>query len=236
MSDTYTDVVKERGEYRATITIDTSPYEPENDFGCPVLRIDSDGHRAFVTPTGYGNHSAKHDGLLALRDAPDTLAYFIEQAGNPVDGVNLFSRYLAVYHGGSAVGYHLGYSREYGYCAYVTEAMVRGGWGNTTSPVPEPELKEWQAYCEGEVYIVAVERRLLKRTEFVTTDDTHFPVEAFEQESWWEEPDSAVGGYYGEGYAREAALEALDAYAPKDETVGCSCGMADLGAEGHDHE
>lgn len=213
-NDTYSDVVGQRGEYRAKITIDTSPHEPEYEMGYPVLRIDSDGYRVRVDPTGYGDGSAKADGLTSWT-ADEALAHCIRQQGNPTDGVEMFSRWLRIWHGGSAVGYHLGYSPEYGYCAYVTEAMVRNGWGGT-GPVPEPELSEWEAYCEGDVYIVAVERRLLKRTEFVTTDDTHFPVEAFEQESWWEEPDSAVGGYYGEDYAREAALEALDTYAPKD--------------------
>jgi len=236
MSDTYTDVVEERGEYRAKITIDTSPHEPKNEMGCPVLRIDSDGWRgsATVTDTGYGFGSTRANGIN-LMSADDALEYCIRQRGSAVDGVEMFSRWLRVWHGGSAVGYHLGYSREYGYCAYVTEAMVRNGWGNTTGPVPEPELSEWEAYCDGDVYWISVERRLLKRTEYVTFDDRH-PVDADEAEVWFEEADSVVGGYYGEQYAREAALEALDDYAPKDETVGCSCGMADLGAEGHDHE
>ena len=91
------------------------------------------------------------------------------------------------------------------------------------------------ANCDGEVYWISVERRLLKRTEYFTMDDRH-PVDADEAEVWFEVADSVVGGHYGEKLAREAALEALDDYAPKDETVGCSCGMADLGAEGHDHE
>lgn len=233
-NDTYSDVVGQRGEYRAKITIDTSPSEPEHELGCPVLRVDTDGYGVRVDPTGYGDGSAKHDGLRQWT-ADEALAHCIRQQGNPTDGVEMFSRWLRIWHGGSAVGYHLGYSREYGYCAYVTEAMVRNGWGNTTGDVPEPELEEWRAYCEGDVYWISVERRLLKRTEYVTFDDRH-PVDADEAEVWFEEADSVVGGYYGEQYAREAALEALDDYAPKDETVGCSCGMADLGAEGHDHE
>ncbi len=232
MSDTHTDVVEERGEYRATITIDTSPEQPENDFGCPVLRVEPSGYGGgLVTSTGYGSHSAKQDGLKA--GGIDALQHFVSSHGWS-DGIDIFGRYLAIFHGGSIKRRSGQQWDDPTYVAYVTETMVRDAWGNT-GPVPPAELKEWQAYCEGEVYGVAVERRLLKRTEYVTMDD-HHPVDADEAEVWFEVGDTVVFGYYGEKWAREAALEALDDYAPKDETVGCSCGMADLGAEGHDHE
>ena len=211
MSDTYTDVVEERGEYRAVITIDTSPDKPENDFGCPVLRVESSGYGGgLVTSTGYGSHSAKQDGIPA--GGIDALQHFVSSHGWS-DGIDIFGRYLAIFHGGSIKRRSGQQWDDPTYVAYVTERMVRDAWG-FTGPVPAAELDEWAAYCEGEVYFVTVQRRLIRRTEFVTFDDRH-PVEAFETEEWWDEPDSTVGGYYGEQWAREAALEALDEYAPR---------------------
>lgn len=211
-TDDYTDVIEERGEYRATITIDTRPDRPENDFGYPVLRVESSGYGGgLVTSTGYGSHSAKQDGIPD--GGIDALQHFVSNHGWS-DGIDIFGRYLAIFHGGSIKRWSGQQWHDPTYVAYVTERMVRDAWG-FTGPVPAAELDEWTAYCEGEVYFVTVQRRLLKRTEYVTLDD-HHPVEATEAEEWFDVDDSIVGGYYGEKYAREAALEALEAYAPKD--------------------
>lgn len=217
MSDDSTEVIEERGEYRATITLDQWPSEPDFESGCPVLRIDG---RDRVEDTGYGSGSAKHDGLTTY-EATDALAYFIANAGIP-DGVGLFARYLRCFHGGDAVGYHLGYSNEYGYCAYTTREMARW-WGHTdTDTIPLqrslaealiPELNEWQAYVEGDVYVYDIERKVITVTGTLSLDrDVLHPLT---EGSAWESVDSC-SGYYGEQYAREAALEALDGYAPKD--------------------
>jgi hypothetical protein len=206
-----TEVVEERGEYRAVIEYDPYPSEPENEMGCPVLRID--GTR--VDPTGYGSGSEKADGLRPY-SADDALSYFMAEAGgNATDAVALFARWLRIFHGGDAVGYHLGYSREYGYVAYTTKAMVLNGWGHTEETLAEhpeylvPELDEWQAYCEGDVYLVTVERQVRVVTTSYTMDDEALGTSEDED---WIAVEGPIGGYYGEQYAREAAVEMLAAY------------------------
>jgi hypothetical protein len=206
----YTDVVETRGEYRAVIEIDDYPSEPENEGGCPILRID-DFDR--ITSTGYGSGSAKNDGLKG-NDAESALSRCLSVAGNVSDGVAMFDRWLRIWHGGAATGYHLGYSREYGYVAYTTRAMAYW-WGQTDETLaahPEylvPELSEWQAYCEGDVYLATVQRKV-KRNTTTTTLDGQYLDETSEDD--WLDVEGPIGGYYGEKYAREAALEMLDAY------------------------
>jgi hypothetical protein len=214
MSDT--EVVEERGEYRAVIEYDTYPSEPENEMGYPILRID--GTR--VDPTGYGSGSAEHDGLRPY-SADDALSYFMaDVGGNATDAVDLFDRWLRIFHNGRAVGYHLGYSREYGHVAYSTEAMVRH-WGvdEVTEDHLTPELDEWEAYCEGDVYLVAVQR-LVKVESVVRSLDGEEVIEDRTEEEWLD-VEGWVGGYYGQKYAREAAVEMLDGYAPSEKCPTC---------------
>jgi hypothetical protein len=205
----YHDVVEERGEYRAIITDDEYPSEPENEGGCPILRID-DFDR--VDPTGYGSGSAKNDGLTRY-SADDALRHFLRYE-SVSDAVRTFDRWLRIWHGGAAVGYHLGYSREYGYVAYTTRAMAYW-WGQTEETLaahPEylvPELDEWEAYCEGDVYLVTVERKVKRNTTTTTLDGKYLDETSTEQ---WIEEEGPIGGYYGEQYAREAAVEMLAAY------------------------
>ena len=222
MSD-YTEVVETRGEYRAIIEIDQYPSEPEHDYGNPVLRVEPSGYGGgLVTTTGYGPESYREDGISG--GAIDALQQFVSNHGWS-DGIDIFGRWLRIWHGGDATrrsGQRWG---EPTYVAYSTRKMAYS-WGQTDETLaahPEylvPELDEWQAYCEGEVYVVSVQRRLLKRTEYVTLDD-HHPVEADEQEVWFDVDDTVCGGYYGEKWAREAALEALNPYV-KDTDYRCT--------------
>lgn len=219
---TDTEIVEQRGEYRATIQYDHYPSEPDFEVGCPILRVDEWNR---VTPTGYGSLSAKGDGIPG--GGAWALAYFLRENGNTSDAVDVFDRWLRIWHGGGAVGYNLGISREYGYVAYLTRLMVINVWGNEPEYVdanPDifvPELAEWQAYCEGEVFLVEVERKVLAVTGTLSLDrDVLRPLSEHEE---WVTEDGPVGGYYGEDYAREAAVEMLSAYAPK---VCDHCGTA----------
>ena len=127
------------------------------------------------------------------------------------DGIDIFGRYLAIFHGGSIERWSGQRWDDPTYVAYVTETMVRDAWGRTDRPVPPAELDEWEAYCEGEVYFYDIERKVKRNTTTTTLDGKYLDESSHEE---WESVDSC-GGYYGEKWAREAALEALDTYAPK---------------------
>lgn len=62
----------------------------------------------------------------------------------------------------------------------------------------EEAASEWQAWLDGDVYGIAVQVR-----------------EDAEYGEWEDVGDTAVWGFYGEQWAREAALEALADYAPR---------------------
>jgi hypothetical protein len=63
--------------------------------------------------------------------------------------------------------------------------------------VPEAELNEWRAYVEGDVWGYVVERKVdLSMTDCDVIES-------------WEEVDSCWG-FYGEEWAEQAAVEALD--------------------------
>jgi hypothetical protein len=224
MSTDSSEIIAERGEYRAVIDYDPSPDAPDNEYGNPVLRVEPSGYGGgLVTATGYGSVSAKGDGIKS--GAIDALQQFVSNHGWS-DGIDTFGRWLRIWHGGDATRYSGRGWDDPTYVAYSTRKMAIDGWGHTDETLaahPEylvPELDEWQAYCEGEVYLAWVERRLLKRTEYVTLDD-YYPVEADEREVWFDVEDTVVGGHYGEKWAREAALEALDPYV-KDTDYRCS--------------
>lgn len=209
MSDT--EIIETRGEYRAVRDYDHYPAEPENEMGCPILRLYD--NRAYFT--GYGAVSAKGDGLN--RDADDALTHFIQR--HPLhEGVEAFGRWLAIWHGGSATSYHLGWSREYGYVAYVTERMAREVWGHGTEDLPGealvPELDEWKAYCEGDVHMVTIEQRVIQvaGTLSLSRDVIH-PLSESEA---WTAIDGPICGFYGSEYAEESAIDMLNHYAPKE--------------------
>lgn len=211
-------IIEERGEYRAVISIDEYPSEPENEYGNPVLRVEPSGYGGgLVTSTGYGDLSYKGDGISG--GAIDALQQFVSNHGWS-QGIDVFGRWLRIFHGGDAERWSGHRWDDPTYVAYSTEHMARSVWGHTAEGLaarPEylvPELNEWQAYCEGDVYLVTVQRRVLKRTEYVTVDDNHHPIDASEHETWLD-IDGPVGGYYGEQYATDVVLEMLAAYAPK---------------------
>lgn len=103
------------------------------------------------------------------------------------------SRYLRIFHGGSAIEINSTiHQGEPWYVAYDTKAMREGYWGLDEGSVSAPEATEWQAYIDNEVYGVLVE---------LLDEDGHVA----------ETIEGPIFGHYGEEYAVETAIEWLKA-------------------------
>jgi hypothetical protein len=186
----YERIIKEEGDLRVKIVLDECPSEPFNDGGCPVIRVDSDYPSARFEHTGYGSYyDPGFDPESVLARLEDTFGWR--------EAIEVFERYVRIFHEGSVATYHLGWSREYGYVAFTTRTLARA-WGIADDrPVPEAELNEWRAYVEGDVWGYVVERKVdLSMTDCDVIES-------------WEEVDSCWG-FYGEEWAEQAAVEALD--------------------------
>ncbi|MGI5185496.1 hypothetical protein ACQEVZ_55560 [Dactylosporangium sp. CA-152071] len=113
-------------------------------------------------------------------------------------GRDLFQRYLRMFHGVTAIA--VAFNRDTDVWCFDT-ADFRRHVGITTTPADlASERAEWQAWLDGEVYGVIVERR---RAGTTTWDDG--TTAAVEQ---WLEVES-VWGMYGHAYAREEAADLL---------------------------
>jgi len=177
------------GVFRAVIERDTYAEAPENDGGCPIVQIYARHYSFDAEMTGYGD--GYDDGL------PDTAAHIIQRfydvTGRESDAIETFARYLRIFHGGAVMVREAnGRDSDYTYVAYVTRGL-REAWGAPEDTAPE--LDEYQAWIEGDVYSVAVERA----TDFN---------EDGEPETW-DTIDGPVYGHYGEDHAKQAAEEEL---------------------------
>lgn len=180
------------GVFRAKVMRDEYPNEPEHDYGCPLIQVDSRGYGYDVRLMGYGSESRKNDGIP---DAELALSRFVAEYGL-WDGVEVFNRYLRAFHGGSADMRSIDNYSDYYYVTYDTRAM-REFWGQTGEMLETsaPEMSEWSAWIEGDVYGIEVERA-------VSFDEDGEPDD-------WESEDHSVWGFYGEQYAKEEALSQL---------------------------
>jgi hypothetical protein len=189
-------VTTDHGVYRARIDRDIEPMEPENESGCPVVRIDTNrGYSFHAEMTGYGSESAAHDGI-AWRVA-DVLDHFRQNTGSGTrETIETFERYLRIFHGGTVAERGPDNYADSTYLAYDTAAMRQWWAGEGGTPTDDPaEMDEWTAYLEGETYGVSVERA----TSFDEDGDP----------DGWEEVDGTVWGHYGETWAKQAAEEEL---------------------------
>jgi hypothetical protein len=127
-------------------------------------------------------------------------------------GTEVFKRYLTVFHGTlDAREFSYSYSPDSAVYLAFDSADMRKTWG-CADDYAEAALgtaSEWQAYIDGDVYGIAVERRV---TISSTTTFQGESVPMPDVESWEEVDDSACWGYYGETYATEAAIELLEDY------------------------
>lgn len=197
--------VTDHGVFRAVVEHDYYPHEPENDAGCPVLSVDHTYRgRGDIEMTGYGSESERHDGLpMSLADAYSRIyhgPYGYESPYSHAQTVEILDRWLRTFHGGSLIEFTSSVDRNSpNYIAYDTEAM-RHHWGLTGEAlkVSEPKADEWEAYIDGDVYAVGVERA-------ISFDDEGEP------DDWEWEDYGPCHGYYGDDYAAQAALEGLEA-------------------------
>lgn len=182
------------GIFRARVTLDEYPDAPEHDFGCPVYGYEFRGYSADVDETPrYGHESDIHSGI----DFHAALMHFYNHADRFSEALETTDRWLRVFHGGGLreISSTVWQGDPY-YLTYDTRAM-REFWGQTGEMLEtsDPEATEWQSYIDGDVYGIDVERA----TSF---DDDGEP-------DGWESLDQSCWGFYGEEYAKEAALEAL---------------------------
>ena len=201
---TYTDVIaqSEDGTRRVRIELDEYPDAPDFPTGCPVLRAEVGIWSSDVTHTGYGSESAAGDGLP--NDAEDILTKFINDHGFS-KGIDTFDRYLRIFHNGRAVRRDAYRYSDATYVAYITERMVREVWGSTDIDTAiVPEMSEWMAYVDGDVYVVITEERASVTERRERADGS---VEVRERMEW-EEVDS-VHGFYGYECAEEVARQMI---------------------------
>jgi hypothetical protein len=184
----------DHGVFRARVIVDEYPEPPDFEAGCPVYEVDSSPwHGPGITDRpSYGHESDKHSGV----NFPAALAYFTDRFDR--NGAPVMRRYLAAFHGGGLrlIESHTD-QRAPQYVTYDTRAM-REWWGQTGEALDTsaPEADEWQAYIDGDVYGYAVDRAI----EF---DSDGEPIDWLEIEACW--------GFYGETYAKQAAIESLTA-------------------------
>lgn len=188
------------GVYRAVLTHDDYAHEPDYECGCPV--IEQPDRWGASWDLRIGQDSARHDGLE--HDITDYLERATERTGSRSDAIDLVDRWLRTFHGGSMV--EVASTVHQGgpyYVTYDTRAM-REHWGQTgeTLETSDPSSPDWQAYIDGEVYLVSIEQATFDLDDDGTVLDTIWDVA--------DHPDAGpVGGHYGEDWAEEAAAEML---------------------------
>lgn len=204
---TYTDIVETRGAYRAVITLDESPHRPDGDFFGTVVWLDDRGRHTEVLAHAYGQDAAA-----------ERFASALDYAWNHFRDMELVSRYLRICFDVMDVDYFD--TDDAKFVNVVTRAdLVMWGWdpddraswpqhddGTPYRPT-ENNLDETRAWADGDVWGISVEKCVTWTTDDAELDD---------QNTWEELPDSAVWGHFGEKYAREAALDALEEYAPTE--------------------
>lgn len=208
----------EGGDVRVSIARESYPGQPVFACGHPVLEVYPRGGR--VRFTGYGALSEREDGI-GHGGAAAILTGLVNRFG-VYKGVGVFDRYLRAFHGGSAVMTNgCSYVQDFSpYVAYSTRAMVES-WGNVLGSEGYnagivPTLDEWQAYIDGDVFVVVTERKAYRIVHRYAADGT--PLSSGGEVEWLEE--DSVGGFYGERWAREEAESMVDYLAGKVAPAG----------------
>lgn len=189
------EVIETRGRFRVVVEPDTDPQRPDGDYFGTVLYVD--GRRCEVVGSGYGVDTAD-------------IARGVSASWERFRDMALVERYLRMWC--EAAGFDYFDTRDGAYVNVVTPADLKL-WGfddvdayRQATGHDDPShgnLTEWQAYVDGDVYGVIIEKLVSW-----TTEDADVP----DRDTW--EEVQAVWGYYGNEYAEESAREALDQYAP----------------------
>lgn len=194
-------VIATEGNYRAVIERDDYAYgeAPDGDWQAGVIRLDY---------SGYYKADAKTE---AAGDFEEPAKRFMEYYGMR-KGIGVVERFLRIFHGARDVRtFHYSYSPDSAVYLAFDSAAMRKTWGcaEDLENGAEATATEWQAYIDGDVYGVRVER--LVKVSSVTTFDGE-EVDTEEAEDWETVDDSVLWGLYGEEYAKEVALDQLAMY------------------------
>lgn len=187
-------ILEERNGFRVRLVLDQDADQPYDETGPPLVRI---------YPRSGNVESLRSAGSPQIAEA-------VERWGTPASpGWKLVEKYLRAFHGTQNIETY--YSGEYWYIAFDTEDWIKSiGFDDVTAPrgnyKPWPMLAEWKAWVEGDVYgyIVEKQARWAKMVDGVADESDDMTT--------WETVDSCWG-FYGDEYAKEAALEAFTAEA-----------------------
>jgi hypothetical protein len=207
MRGTYQDVLTQHAEDQADTVIagvvliaDEYPDEPYDDGQSPLLRLDINGYR--------GNR-AEH--VMATGRPLDDDARIEQAAERWGSDFRLLEKYLRACYGVTKV--ETWHSGSYWYVTYDPAAWRE----HVGAPAGSVDMSEYRAYCEGDVWGYAVERRVTwKPVDAPADDDVTMQT--------WETVDSCFGFYGSDGangeYLRETALEAFESACgpPRQET------------------
>lgn len=182
------EIVKTEGNYRAVTERDDFPHEPDGDFQAAVIRLDYNGYYEVDAKTEAGD------------DFENAAGHFLSYYGMR-KGTEALERFLRIFHGTRDFR-TFRYSSSPDSAVYVAfdSARMRGAWGcdEDATGGAQGTAAEWQAYIDGDVYVVAVEHR---------------PDDSTEDDDWEEVEDAAIRGFYGEKWATQAAIDQLHYYA-----------------------
>lgn len=202
LSETVQTVQTDTGRVRVTISPDDCSEAPYNDGGSPVVRVDY-GRRGWTV---------EQDTDVTSYVLPDTITNALEAFLERHDrgtAVELWERYVRAFHGVRDVVWFRS-NVDRGGCDYVTldpqhwrtqqgltDEYLREHAEHFTGPLANAD--EYVAWLDGDVWFHAVEREV-----------TYRRVDGDEEITRWEDvEDGTCHGFYGEKWAREAALEAL---------------------------
>jgi hypothetical protein len=204
----YTEIVAERGNFRASIVVDENPHEPEFFAGDPIFDLSDDGALRYGGQTD--DYPAKvHPAVAAVQDAIQSKVIADRYSYCGEWDHETFERYVRIFHGGSVEWISGGYREGTRYAA-VALPEFRKAHGCSDAHLNDPaEHTEWSAYIEGDVYGVVIEERVHTFTEVTRADGG---LVRHEDSDDWDEVQ-AVWGYYGTEYAEESARLELDNFA-----------------------
>jgi hypothetical protein len=197
------EIIKEEGDWRVTIERDEYADEPYDCGQPPLLRIET-RYRTTAEHIMVGERPTTYD------DRVEEAAIRWYQSGDH----HLLEKYLRAFHGATVIKwYGPNNYTDYHYVVYDTPAWSESiGFDDKCAPRANYDAKtavqmnEYTAYLEGEVYTYDVERRVKKIVIYCEKDGTE--IRRTETDSW--EPVDSCGGFYGEEWAKEAALEAFN--------------------------
>ena len=171
----------------AVIRMDSEPESPDYDAQAPAVIGYEWGRRANTRTIGWNDRTGTH---------ADPVADAWLKARNEYDDEDLADRFVRIFHGVRAIHHLRSSVDQYSWAVVFDDPAWRDAMGITPETVLDRDnlASEVQAYLDGDVYgigyAVFPER---------TTHETPVEYDDFEEliECW---------GFYGDDYAREAAL------------------------------